>query len=182
MARTGIQIQAIEPLQFLDAFETVPPERGFAVESVQHDTFQQIAERQIVIVGKRLQDLQHALLHANAGLNALHDVFLIRYHITNLPNYRGTVSSDKARFEARSHGNHPVRITRPRRALNRNGGACVSLAKDGLWGRRPRLQRVSTPRSWRRSQAKSGSCKTRADLEVRPTAIRPRQVPWNHVQ
>jgi hypothetical protein len=37
---------------------------------VQDDSFQEIAERQIVIVGESTQDLQKALLHADAGLDS----------------------------------------------------------------------------------------------------------------
>jgi len=43
-----------------------------AVEGVEADAFQQVAQREVVQLGQRLQHLQQALLHADAGLDALH--------------------------------------------------------------------------------------------------------------
>jgi hypothetical protein len=43
-----------------------------AVEGVQHDSFGQVAQRHIVIFRERLEELEEALLHADAGLD-VHD-------------------------------------------------------------------------------------------------------------
>ena len=85
MARLGIQTEAVELLQFLDAFETFRTERALSIESVQNDTFQKIAERQVAVIGKGPQDLQDPLFHADTGLYALHNVLLFGYHVTNVP-------------------------------------------------------------------------------------------------
>jgi len=88
MARTGIQTEAIELLQFLDALQAVRIERALPLESVQDDAFQQIAERQIAVVGKGPQNLQNPLFHADTGLHALDNVFVIRYHGMNVPHQK----------------------------------------------------------------------------------------------
>src|SRR5580658_2390990 len=85
MARTGIQTEAVELLQFLDALQAVRIERALSIESVQNDAFQKIAERQVVVVGKRPQDLQDPLFHADAGLYALDYVLFAWYQVTNVP-------------------------------------------------------------------------------------------------
>lgn len=51
---------------------------------MQNDPFEEIAESQIVVIGKRPQDFQEPLLHTDARLYALDHVFLIRYHSTNV--------------------------------------------------------------------------------------------------
>jgi ribulose 1,5-bisphosphate synthetase/thiazole synthase len=45
---------------------------------VQNDAFQEIAESQIVIVGKGPQDLQKAFFHADAGLDAFNRMYIGR--------------------------------------------------------------------------------------------------------
>ena len=81
MARAGIQIEPIEFFQVLDAFEAVRAKGAFAIEGVEHDAFEQIAERHIVILAERFKDLQDPLFHANAGLHALDDELFFFRHI-----------------------------------------------------------------------------------------------------
>ena len=59
---------------------------GLAVEGMQHDTFQQVAQSQVVIFGEGLEDLEQALLHAHSGLHAFDQqaVFSL-YHGTYVP-------------------------------------------------------------------------------------------------
>src|SRR5579859_2104433 len=71
MTGARIQIEAVKPLQFLDAFQALSPEWALPVERVQHDPFEQISERQVVVFGKGLEHFQQALFHANARLYAL---------------------------------------------------------------------------------------------------------------
>src|ERR1039457_1888285 len=83
MAGAGIQIEAIELLQFEDALEAGLIEGALSIESVQNDAFQEIAESQVVVVGKGPQDFQQPLFQADARLYSLHQVFLIRRHSTS---------------------------------------------------------------------------------------------------
>jgi len=97
VARAGIQIEPIEFFQILDALETLGAKGTFAVERVEHDPFQEIAERQVVKLPERFEHFQDSLLHANAGLHALHRElsFIIHSAIpligTNVPKYPGHV-------------------------------------------------------------------------------------------
>src|SRR5580700_1652862 len=108
VARAGIQIEPIEFLQLLDALETLGAKRTFAVEGMQHDPFQEIAERQVVKLPERFEHFQDSLFHAHAGLHALHDElfflchsdgFLHWYQCTKVPESRqvaAVIAADEA--------------------------------------------------------------------------------------
>ena len=72
MAGARVEVETIELLQIANAFERCRAEWSLAVESVEHDPLEQIAQRHIVILGKSLKHLENALLHAHAGLNPFH--------------------------------------------------------------------------------------------------------------
>ena len=74
MTGAGVEVETVELLQFLNAFERGLAEGSLAVEGVQHDALQEITERQIVILGKGLQDFEQAPFHADAGLDPLHEI------------------------------------------------------------------------------------------------------------
>ena len=57
MARAGIEIEFVKLLQLADAPERSGAERSFAVEGMQHDAFEQIPEREVVVLRKGLEDL-----------------------------------------------------------------------------------------------------------------------------
>src|SRR5579859_1091813 len=84
MAGAGIQIEAIELLQFPDALQFGLMEGALSIEGMQNNAFQQVAESQIVIVGKGLQHFQEPLFHADPCLYAFDNVFSSRRHIAIL--------------------------------------------------------------------------------------------------
>src|SRR5271170_1906628 len=91
MAGAVVEIEAIELLQFLNAAARGLLECRLAVEGVQHDAFQQVAEGQIVKFGERLEHFQQAFFDADTGLHSLnHKLSLVvcRVHSgTNVPWY-----------------------------------------------------------------------------------------------
>src|ERR1700724_2842532 len=63
---------AIKTAELLDVLERLRRERSFAFEGVEHDALQQITQAHVLLLGHRLQHLQHAFLQPHARLNALH--------------------------------------------------------------------------------------------------------------
>ena len=55
------------------SFRGLGGEGRLAFEGVQNDSFQQIAQGQVLQFRQPLQDLKQALLHAHAGLDAFDD-------------------------------------------------------------------------------------------------------------
>jgi hypothetical protein len=64
------QIQVVDGLEFADFSPSFPAERHLAIKRVQHDSFEQVSERHVLVFRERLAHLQHAALHAHASLNA----------------------------------------------------------------------------------------------------------------
>jgi hypothetical protein len=89
MAGPGIETQTVELLQLFDALQAVLAKRTFAVEGVQDDALQQIAQSYIVIVGKGPQHFQEPLFHADTRLYPFHDLFCHWYQNTTVPNIAG---------------------------------------------------------------------------------------------
>lgn len=89
MAGAGIEIQAVDLLELTDALQRVRAERSFAVERMQDDPLQKIAERKVVILGQRLQNFQQALLYSNAGLYAFDNELSIFGHVGTNVRQRG---------------------------------------------------------------------------------------------
>src|SRR3979411_415595 len=96
MAGARVKIESVELLQFPDAVERSAAERGLAIEGMQDDAFEYVAERHVVILGKAFQDFENALLHPDTGLDALNEKFRIVDHGTNIPWYLLTVQRKKA--------------------------------------------------------------------------------------
>ena len=104
MTCAGIEIESVEFLEILNAFERNRAEWSFTVESMENDALEQITQRHVVIFGKSLQDLQDALFHPYAGLDAFNKK--LRFpHVTNVPRYTTspavilTVCEPKARVQ-----------------------------------------------------------------------------------
>src|SRR6266566_10099781 len=72
MARTGVKFQAVKLLQLFNSTERHQIERALAVEGMEHNSLQQIAQSEIVIFGERLEHFQQPLLDPDAGLHTLH--------------------------------------------------------------------------------------------------------------
>ena len=67
---------------------------------MQHDSLQQIAESHVVVLGKSLQDLEQALLHAHPGLHPLHQQFRLVnhwYQCTTVPRHKQWVGQPLVR-------------------------------------------------------------------------------------
>src|SRR5580704_1630708 len=97
VACAGIEIEPVEFLQILNAPQALRAERAFTIESVEHDTLEEISKRHIVILPERFQHFQDSLLHANAGLHPFDDELLflchaelsfVWYQCTKLPKVR----------------------------------------------------------------------------------------------
>src|SRR5207253_11165925 len=89
VTRARIQIEPIKLLQIADLPERFLAERALAVEGMQHNALQQIAQRQVVIFGEALQHLEQAFLDPHPGLHPLNQQLVISfvYHGTNVPWY-----------------------------------------------------------------------------------------------
>src|SRR5262249_31324316 len=72
-----IQIESVDLLDLSDPTHRFSPERWLSLECVKHDALQQIAEREVVVLGECLQHFDETLLHSDASLGAFD-----RYHGT----------------------------------------------------------------------------------------------------
>ena len=62
---------------------------SLAVEGMEHDAFEQVAQGHVVILGERLEHFENALFHAHAGLDAFDEevrfIVMVRmYHGTEI--------------------------------------------------------------------------------------------------
>ena len=60
----------IELFEIADALERKAPKGAFALESMKDDAFEEVAEGEVVVLGKGLQNLEDAFFHPDAGLNS----------------------------------------------------------------------------------------------------------------
>ena len=98
MAVGGLERESIDAAELFDLFQRRRRKRGLALEGVQNDSFQQIAQRHVFQLRQSLQDLEQALLQANPGLDSLNqDGFLwVSSHSTIVPKYLGKLMAGKA--------------------------------------------------------------------------------------
>src|ERR1700687_605931 len=68
-AGSPLDVEAVDPPELGDAAQGRRGEGRAALEGMEHDAFQQVAKRQVVELGQRLEHLDQALLHAHAGLD-----------------------------------------------------------------------------------------------------------------
>jgi hypothetical protein len=71
VAVAGGQVESVDLLEPLDDLHGGIVEGGLLLEGVQHDPLEQVAQRQVEVLGEPLEDLQQAALHADAGLHTL---------------------------------------------------------------------------------------------------------------
>src|SRR5215469_4749318 len=71
MAGAGIEVQFVKFLQLANAFERRRAEWSFSVESMQHNAFQNVSQRHVVVLSESLKDFQDAFLDAHASLYPL---------------------------------------------------------------------------------------------------------------
>jgi len=81
MAGTGVEIELVELFQIANAFERDWAERGLAVEGVEDDAFEEVAESHVVIFGEGFEDFEDSFFHADAGLDALDEQLGIVGHV-----------------------------------------------------------------------------------------------------
>ena len=85
----SVEVEGIDLLQLGDLADRIAAEGRLPLKGMKNDPLEQVAESHIVNLGQSLENLEDALLQADAGLDAL-DV--IRhgslYHGTNVPNRR----------------------------------------------------------------------------------------------
>src|SRR5258707_97925 len=99
MAMLRGQCKSVNFPELLDLFERLPGKRRFAFNSMQHDSLNQIAEREVFQFGNRFQDFQDPLFHSDAGLYPFdfnHTVSVL------VPIYHGT--RENANQTARRRG------------------------------------------------------------------------------
>ena len=100
MARGRIEVEFVEFLQLGDTLPAGFAERELSVEGVEHDTFEEVAQREVAIFRERFQNLEKALFDANAGLDAFDDLLSggLRFHCgTNVPRYGNLVKRENNR-------------------------------------------------------------------------------------
>src|SRR6516225_5393139 len=85
----GAELEPVDRLERLHLAQRRGRERRLALEGVQHDALEQVAERHVELGGERLQHLEQAALEAHAGLGTgygLHGT-----HGNLVPRYQSTV-------------------------------------------------------------------------------------------
>ena len=81
MARARIEVKTVELLQLLYALQRCLIEGALAIEGVENDALEEIAEREVVILSESLQYFQQALFNANPGLYPLDNESLVICHV-----------------------------------------------------------------------------------------------------
>lgn len=72
VAVLGAQGESVKAAELLDVRESLRGKRRLSFKGVQHDAFQKITQAHVLLLGNRLQHLQHALFDPDSGLHALH--------------------------------------------------------------------------------------------------------------
>ena len=70
MAGGGVEIEVVELLEISDALERGRSKRAFAIEGVEDDAFEEVAEGEVMVLGEGFQHLQDAFFHSDAGLDS----------------------------------------------------------------------------------------------------------------
>ena len=71
VAVAGGQLESVDLPEPLDDLHGGIVERGLLLEGVQHDALNQVAQRQVEVLGEPLENLQQLALHPDAGLHTL---------------------------------------------------------------------------------------------------------------
>src|SRR5690348_3247406 len=71
MAGSRIEVEAVDGSELGDPLQRLGRESLLALEGVEHDALEEIAEGHILVVGKGPQHLEEALLQPDAGLHSL---------------------------------------------------------------------------------------------------------------
>src|SRR6516225_8633083 len=101
----GAEVEPVDRLQRLHLAERRGRERRLALEGMEHDALEQVAERHIELGSERLQHLEQPALEAHAGLrtgNGLHDTdgtLVPSYQSNALPGVFAGVFQRRAQLE-----------------------------------------------------------------------------------
>src|ERR1700757_2728748 len=106
------EIEAVDRLERADLLQGGRRERCLALEGVQHDSLEQIAERQVELGSERLEHLEQPALEAHAGLGTA-DLL----HAIMVPRYQCTIKSPAATATGPAPGRHGASALRRRRAV-----------------------------------------------------------------
>src|SRR5437016_11083015 len=108
------QVEPVHRTQCPDLAQSGRRERRLALESVQHDALEQIAEREVELGRERLQHLEQPALEAHAGLGAgdlLHGTMVPSYQFTikraAVPPPSAVSDAAAGRFDRRAAGVAP---------------------------------------------------------------------------
>jgi len=67
----GVEVEVVELLEIADALERGRSEGAFAIKGVEDDTFEEVAEGEVMVLGEGFQYFQDAFFHSDAGLDSL---------------------------------------------------------------------------------------------------------------
>src|SRR5262249_9773087 len=73
VAVRGVEVESVDPAELAHPRDPFRSERLLSLECVEDDSLQEISERDVVILGDRLEAFQDSLLHPDSRLHALHD-------------------------------------------------------------------------------------------------------------
>src|SRR5882762_9954254 len=141
----GGELETVDRLQRLYLLEGRGGEGRLALEGVQHDALEQIAERQVELGGERLEHLEQAALEAHSGLGT-GDFF----HEVMVPSYQATIKSGvwrrhgHARDCARRLGARAPSVNDPRTRLSVLISGSMQTARDITGYRRHWAERFGT--------------------------------------
>jgi len=69
VAGARVQIESVEPLEVVNAFEGFFAKWNLSIEGMKHNAFEQITQRHVVIFGQGLKHFEKPLFHPDTGLH-----------------------------------------------------------------------------------------------------------------
>src|ERR1019366_1699041 len=109
MAVCGLEGEAIDFSKLFDLLQGRGRKGRVALKGVQHDSLQQIAEREVFQLGQSLEYLEQAFFHADAGLNPVdNDGSRLLFHGNNVPKYHNNTIWGDLESATQSHFAVPI--------------------------------------------------------------------------
>src|SRR5690606_10798263 len=173
----------VEPVEFLhrgDAFQRFGRERRLALEAVQHDALEQVAEGHVLVLGQRLEHLEHPLLDADAGLDAFGPDLAIGAHATAVPSKPNALATGASQAWIWDASNvSRARMPSCESAVTRY---CTSTRVPPFC----LPQRTVIQRCWWSGEVarysatcRCGSCRNTVQISRRPSRSRKNTLPWS---
>src|ERR1035441_3297058 len=102
MAVCGLEGEAIDFSKLFDLLQGRGRKGRVALKGVQHDSLQQIAEREVFQLGQSFEYLEQAFFHSDAGLNPVdNDGSRLLLHGNNVPKYHNKYNKEIGRASCR---------------------------------------------------------------------------------